>query len=151
MSFNRKKYIEKYNKENYKMYQFRVKYDDKKLIDFLDNINSRNNYIVNVLNNQISKSVFTIKELKEIIKPILKKHGIYKIFLFGSYSRGEANKNSDVDIYCEKGNIHTLIDVSKLEEELKRKLRKNVDVIFIGSSMDKHFKEQIEKDMIMLC
>lgn len=53
MYMNRKKfdqieYINCYNRENYKMYQFRVKRDNK-LIGFLDNMNNRNNYIVSVI------------------------------------------------------------------------------------------------------
>ena len=28
----------------------------------------------------------------------MEKHGIKEVYLFGSYARGEANNNSDVDI-----------------------------------------------------
>ena len=119
MSFNQVEYISKFNKNNYKMYQFRVKKNDKELIDYLDKKENRNNYILSLINEDINKKVYTLKEIKRIIKPILNKYGISDIYLFGSYARGEAKSNSDIDIYCDKGNIKTLIDQGELEEELE--------------------------------
>ena len=83
--------------------------------------------------------------------PILAKYKIKEVYIFGSYARGEANKNSDLDIYCEKGEIKTLIDQVEMEEELKKALNKEVDVVFIGSKMNDYFRKQIMEDMIKLC
>lgn len=151
MSFNQVEYISKFNKNNYKMYQFRVKKNDKELIDYLDKKENRNNYILSLINDDINKKVYSLKEIKRIIKPILNKYGISDIYLFGSYARGEAKSNSDIDIYCDKGNIKTLIDQGELEEELESALNKEVDIIFTTSILDEYFKEQIKEDMIKLC
>ena len=151
MSFNQVEYISKFNKNNYKMYQFRVKKNDKELIDYLDKKENRNSYILSLINEDINKKVYTLKEIKRIIKPILNKYGISDIYLFGSYARGEAKSNSDIDIYCDKGNIKTLIDQGELEEELESALNKEVDIIFTTSILDEYFKEQIKEDMIKLC
>ena len=148
MKFNQKNYIDKYNKTNYKMYQFRVR-KDSSLVKMLDKLDNRNKYIVSLIEKD--KKVLTIKQIKRIIKPILKKYGITNVCLFGSYARGEANINSDVDIFCEKGNIKNLIQQGKLEEELEKALKKEVDVIFKTSKMDNYFKKQIMEDMINLC
>ena len=151
MSFNQVEYISKFNKNNYKMYQFRVKKIDKELIDYLDKKENRNNYILSLINDDINKKIYSLKEIKRIIKPILNKYGINDIYLFGSYARGEAKSNSDIDIYCDKGNIKTLIDQGELEEELENALNKEVDIIFTTSILDEYFKEQIKEDMIKLC
>lgn len=151
MSFNQVEYISKFNKNNYKMYQFRVKKNDKELIDYLDKKENRNNYILSLINDDINKKIYSLKEIKRIIKPILNKYGINDIYLFGSYARGEAKSNSDIDIYCDKGNIKTLIDQGELEEELENALNKEVDIIFTTSILDEYFKEQIKEDMIKLC
>lgn len=151
MSFNQVEYISKFNKNNYKMYQFRVKKNDKELIDYLDKKENRNNYILSLINDDINKKIYSLKEIKRIIKPILNKYGINDIYLFGSYARGEAKSNSDIDIYCDKGNIKTLIDQGELEEELESALNKEVDIIFTTSILDEYFKEQIKEDMIKLC
>lgn len=101
------------------------------------------------LNNKTN--ILTIKQIKKIIKPILAKYGIKDICLFGSYARGEATNNSDIDIYCEKGNIKTLFQQNELIDELKKSLNKDVDVIFYTSRMDNYYKKQITEDMINLC
>lgn len=150
MSFIQNEYISKFNKNNYKMYQFRVKKTESNIIDHLDNIENRNSYIISLINENINGDVYTIKQLKGIIKPILNKYGITDINLFGSYARGEANSKSDIDIYCDKGNIKTFIDQGLLEEELEEALNKKVDIIFNSSYIDDYFKKQIMEDMIKL-
>ena len=151
MPFNQQQYIDKYNKSTYKMIPFRVRKDDNKVINKLNSVKSMNNYIYSLISNDINKDILSIKQIKERILPILNKHNIYEVYLFGSYARGEANNKSDVDIYCNPGDIKTLIDQGYLEDELKESLKKDVDIIFIGSAMDDFFKEQLENDKIRIC
>lgn len=78
----------------------------------------------------MSEKIYTIEEIKEYIFNILKKYGIKKAYIFGSYARNEANKNSDVDIMIVGGNkLKTLLDITGLEIELNEVLKKKVDVI----------------------
>ena len=151
MSSNQLNYISKYNKENYKMYQFRVKKSDNELIEKLDTVSNRNSYITNLILEDINPSVLTIKQIKERIKPVMEKHGIKNVYLFGSYARGEANSNSDVDIYCDSGDVDTLWKHSAFQDELEEALGKKVDVVTIGSRMHDFFRQQLEEDMIKLC
>ena len=151
MSFNQNEYISNFNKNNYKMYHFSVKKSDDNIIKYLDNIENRNGYIVSLINNDLNKSIYTIKEIKTIIKPILNKYGINEIYLFGSYARGEAKESSDIDIYCNKGNVKTFIDQGLLEDELEKALNKKVDIVFDSSYIDDYFKMQMMEDMIKLC
>lgn len=104
MSFN----TSNFNKNNYKMYQFRVKKSDTDVINYFDNIGNRNSYIFSLINTDMNKSIYTIKIIKNIIKSILNKYEFR--YLFGSYARGEAKDTSDIDIYCNRGNIRILID-----------------------------------------
>ena len=148
---NKETYINQYNKDNYKMYQFRVRKSDTDLINKLDSVHNRNSYITNLIINDIKPNVLSIKQIKERIKPIIKKHQIKDVYLFGSYSRGEANENSDVDIYCDKGDLKTLYDEVDLIDEFEKALGKKVDLVTIGSRMQDFFKQQIEEDMIKIC
>ena len=36
--------------------------------------------------------------IKKIIGPIAKSYGIKRIYLFGSYAKGTATRNSDIDL-----------------------------------------------------
>ena len=151
MKFNQQKYINSYNKDKYKIYQFRVKKEYNDLIQKLDNEVNRNKFIIDLLNNQYFSNILTIKQIKSLILPVLKKYNINNVYLFGSYARGEANCESDIDIYCEKGNIKTLIDEEKLIEELNHKTNKKIDIIFTTTQLNSYFKKQIMEDMIKIC
>ena len=72
------------------------------------------------------------------------------MYLFGSYARGEANSNSDVDIYCSSGDIETLINEVELIEELEEVLNKKVDIVTIGSQMHECLRKQLEEDKIRI-
>ena len=132
------------------MYQFRVKRSDVKLISFLDKKSNRNSYITGLITDDIDSGVLTIKQIKDMIRPVMLNHNIKDVYLFGSYARGEANKNSDVDIYCDSGDLKTLYDELDLIAELETVLNKEVDVVTIGSKMDDVFKKQLEEDIIKL-
>ena len=151
MTTNQLKYISNYNKENYKMYQFRVKKSDKVLITKLDSVSNRNVYIRDLIMEDINPSILTIKQIRERIKPIALKHDIKEVYLFGSYSRGEANRNSDIDLYCDEGDVDTLWKLSEFHDELREALGKDVDIVTIGSDLDEIFKNEIEKDMLRIC
>ena len=149
MAFNQIKYQDNYNKDKYKMYQFRVKKEKTSIIEFLDQVENKNQYLVSLVEDDLN--VYSLKQLKARIKPIFQKYEINEIYLFGSYARGEATKDSDVDIYCSKGNVRSLIDQGRLIDELKTALNKKVDIVFDTSEMNDYFKAQIMEDMIKLC
>lgn len=151
MASNQIEYISQYNKQNYKMYQFRVKKNDADLIDKLDNVDNRNAYLTNLVLNDIKPGVLTIKEIKNRIRPVVEKHHIKDVYLFGSYARGEANADSDVDIYCSSGDVDSLFKRAGLLRELSQALGKDVDVITIGTELKDRFKKNIEEDMIKIC
>ena len=150
MSFNQKEYIEAYNKATYKMIPIRIRKDDVDVINKLLSVSSVNHYIYSLIEKDIKPNVLTIKQIKERILPILKRHNINEVYLFGSYARGEANSDSDVDIYCESGDIRTFIDQGFLEEELEDSLGKDVDVIFTSATLDDYFKKQLDIDKIRI-
>lgn len=70
-----------------------------------------------------------INKIKEPIVNVLKKHGVRKAGIFGSYARGEEKKRSDIDILIEPTDEMSLFDVVRLEFELKKALRKKVDLL----------------------
>ena len=72
-------------------------------------------------NNQLQK-------LKPLIVKILKKSGVKKASVFGSFARGNQNKKSDIDILIEPPKGMGLGFVS-LGLELKEKLGRKVDLL----------------------
>lgn len=92
---------------------------------------------------------YTIEEIKEKAIPIAKSYGIQRMSLFGSYARGEATDNSDVDIYIEKGRMRSLIQYFSFINELERQLDCHVDVVTTGIQ-DKEFLKGIMEEGVLL-
>jgi len=71
-----------------------------------------------------------IKKIKPKIIKVLKDNDIVKAGIFGSYARGEQKKNSDIDILIEFNG--SLLDLVGIEMELKKALKKKVDLLTYG-------------------
>ena len=96
----------------------------------------------------MSKPRYTIEEIKEKAIPIAKKYGVKTLWLFGSYARGEADAESDVDFIMDGGKIRGLQYfgfVLDLEDEFQC----HVDVVSIGIS-DKNFLAEIKNDEVLI-
>ena len=50
--------------------------------------------------------MLTIEEIKERVRPICEHYKIDRMWLFGSYARGDADEQSDVDLCIEGGEFH---------------------------------------------
>ena len=77
-----------------------------------------------------TKRVLSLKEIREKAIPLAKQYGVKRLYLFGSYARGEAKPTSDVDFYIEKGKVEGLQLVS-LQLDLEKALGKPVDLLTV--------------------
>ena len=71
----------------------------------------------------------TNNQLKVQIVPILKAAGVKRAALFGSFARGEAGPDSDIDILVEMPDKASLFDLVNLENELKDYLGRDIDLV----------------------
>lgn len=81
--------------------------------------------------------------------PIVKKYGVKSLSLFGSYARNEADDNSDLDFFMDKGDLKGLFKYYSLIEELESSFNCHVDLI-TSSIDDDDFLEQVHKDEVIL-
>ncbi len=89
-----------------------------------------------------------LKQISSIIIPILKKNGIVKAGIFGSYAKGEEKEPSDVDIIIQppKGMGLGFVGV-KLE--LEKRLGKKVDLLTYKSIIP-YLKKRILADEVRI-
>ena len=92
---------------------------------------------------------YTINEIKNKTNPIAKAYGIGRMSLFGSYARGEATDDSDVDLYIERGRLKSLLQYFAFIDELEKVFGANIDVI-TDTSNNIEFLEQIKKDEVVV-
>ena len=88
-----------------------------------------------------------IKNLEKKIIHVLRKHGVKKAGLFGSFVRGEATKKSDIDILIDLKGRKSLLDLARLEIELEKKVNRKVDLLTYNSIhpllKDRILKEEV--------
>jgi len=92
--------------------------------------------------------VFSIENIRKRIIPIVVKYGIDSFSLFGSYARGEATEDSDLDFVMDDGELKGLQYVS-LVLDLENEFKCHVDVVSKGSS-NKNFLNKIKDDEVLL-
>ncbi|MEK6894267.1 MAG: nucleotidyltransferase domain-containing protein [Nanoarchaeota archaeon] len=90
-----------------------------------------------------------LDKIRPIIYKIVKQRGIKKAGIFGSYARGEQKKNSDIDILIEPSKDMGLFEVIELEDELKKKLKKKVDLLTYAS-IHKLLHDRILKEEVRI-
>lgn len=72
-------------------------------------------------------------DIKSKIIGIIKKNDVKKATLFGSFARGEATENSDIDLLIEFAGKKSLLDLVSLKIELEELLNRKVDVLTYNS------------------
>jgi uncharacterized protein with HEPN domain len=70
----------------------------------------------------VDTGVFTIGELKRRVAGPARQYGLKKVYLFGSYARGEATPKSDIDLCIDDSNIHSLFELSGLFLDMEEAL-----------------------------
>lgn len=73
--------------------------------------------------------VYTIDEIRERIIPIAKRFEIQRVILFGSYARGEATAESDIDLIIELPEAVGLFRLAEIFDAIQAVLDKNVDCL----------------------
>ncbi len=77
-------------------------------------------------------SIYSIEDIKRIVKPIANKYNAQAIYLFGSYARGEATAKSDLDFLVIGGENFKLTNIFALAEDLRNTFKIPVDVFEIN-------------------
>lgn len=93
--------------------------------------------------------MLTIERIKEVVTKLSKKYGVKRAYLFGSYAKGEATENSDVDLIIDKGEIHSFSDFFDFHEELQNELGTEVDLL-TDKGIPEHFYNRIKDDRVLL-
>ena len=72
---------------------------------------------------------YSIEELRNIVSPIARAHGVASVSLFGSYAKGLADANSDVDLKIEKGALRSLFQLCGFRLAVEDALKLPVDLV----------------------
>ena len=88
--------------------------------------------------------IYSINQIKKIIEPVALKYKLPAVYLFGSYAKGEATENSDVDILVDKSGteLKGLFALGGLYNDLRDVFEKNIDLITTGALEQDYITER---------
>lgn len=73
--------------------------------------------------------ILTVEEITARVTPIAEKYNLKEVYLFGSYARGEAREDSDVDLAFSSNEILSYFKIFEIEADLEETLSKSVDLV----------------------
>lgn len=94
----------------------------------------------------MSEKIYTIEEIKTILKQILQNMPVYSVVLFGSYAKNSANKNSDLDFVIDTKETLMGFKLYSLITKIEETFNKQVDAfekseIIKNSKIDKEIQK----------
>lgn len=90
-----------------------------------------------------------IDSIKAIIQPLAVEYGLKRIYLFGSFAKGTANEDSDIDLLIEKGKPMSLLKLSGFRQDVEEKMKRSVDVV-TTAGIEAEFADAISGTEILL-
>ncbi|MBQ7802335.1 nucleotidyltransferase domain-containing protein [Candidatus Saccharibacteria bacterium] len=94
--------------------------------------------------------MLTVERIKEVVSRVGEKYGIKSAYLFGSYAKGTATEDSDVDLIIDKGkSLHKYKEYFHFCDELETELGTDVDVT-TRDGMLPGFFDLVKNDRISL-
>lgn len=101
---------------------------------------------------------YTIEEITRRVTPVAKKYKLAAVYLFGSYARGEATAESDVDLLIDlTGSVICGLNFVNLFQDLEDALGVSIDVVTVDSLQvpttrrgQLHFREAVQRERRMI-
>ena len=103
--------------------------------------------------------IYTLDEIRRIVLPIAQKYRLPAVYLFGSYARGAATEDSDLDFLVDTTGteLKSLFSLGSLYNDLADAFQRPIDLITVSSltqrtSMpsEEQFRETVWKEKITL-
>ena len=90
-----------------------------------------------------------VNTIRRDFMPIAVKYGLRRAYLFGSYAKGKANEESDVDLLIEKGRPLSLLMLSGMLQEAQEALGLQIDLV-TTTGIDDDFRAQIAGSEVLI-
>ena len=70
-----------------------------------------------------------IRAVQRTVQPIARRHGVKRVYLFGSRARGDDRSDSDYDFLISKGDVNSLLRMASFWGDMEEALHAPVDVV----------------------
>ena len=89
----------------------------------------------------------TRQEINKAIVSYLQPYNPQRIGIFGSVARNEDTPESDIDVLIRFGDVPTLFEFVRMENDLSEILGRKVDLVSEGALKNKRLKAYISQDL----
>ena len=89
------------------------------------------------------------KKIRESIIAILSRYDAERIAIFGSYARGDARNNSDIDILVRFARPKSLVQIVQIEDEICKSIHMKVDLV-TENAVSPYLAGTIHRDEVVI-
>ncbi|PWL79285.1 MAG: hypothetical protein DBY20_05315 [Coriobacteriia bacterium] len=95
--------------------------------------------------------MLTIEDIAEALREAVAPYDVRAGYLFGSFARGEEERQSDVDVRLECGHDVNYSDLLSMQELLEERLGRSVEIVTNPPEfMRPAFRKRIQQDEVLL-
>ena len=103
--------------------------------------------------------IYTAEEIRRCITPVAVRYRLKAVYLFGSYARGEATDESDIDLLIDTSgtSLKGLFALGAVYCDLEDALQKKIDLLTLSAleqqaqlPSDITFRETVERERVKL-
>lgn len=95
-------------------------------------------------------AVIAVDDIREALSEVLPSYHVRRAYLFGSQARGDATRESDVDLALEEYVPYTLNDLHSIEDALRERLGTDVDIISYPGIRSRLFRRNVDRDKVQV-
>lgn len=92
---------------------------------------------------------YSINDIRRLAAPVAEKYDAKQLYLFGSFARGDATEESDIDLRLEMGRTLGLFALSGFMMDLEAALGRKVDLLTTGG-LDEKFLNHIRSEEVLV-
>lgn len=149
----------RYDKENTHAYILKLnKKTDADILEKMNDVSNKQGYIKELVRKDMQNrdGTLSIDSLRMLMLPVVKHYRIKKVFLIGSYARGQATKDSDVDLVVSGGSFDGLYDFSAAIEQFEKAFNRKTDLIMEDAALKdesrsgKRFRKNVENERVLI-
>lgn len=103
--------------------------------------------------------IYSLDEIRERIMPVVEKYHLPAVYVFGSYARGTAREDSDIDLLVDTAgtNLRSMFSLGALYNDLERVLDKEIDMVTVDTLdqdtqmlSQRIFRANVKKERVVL-
>ena len=99
--------------------------------------------------------VYTLEEISRRVRPVAEKYKLKAVYVFGSYARGKAREDSDIDLLVDTrgADLSGLFAIGGRYNDLEEALEKELDMVTVNAleqpirhKSDISFRESVQRE-----